>query len=106
QTGVPAGAYADLDLDISNDGVSTNADITTLNLALTSNTDLSIEAAGAAELVTVDASQSTGGIRINLMSAPADALNLATVTLGSGNDRVLFNNVASDADEVSFDFGA
>ncbi|WEJ33840.1 DUF4214 domain-containing protein [Devosia sp. SD17-2] len=106
KAGVAPGAYADLALDISNDTAATNANITTLNLALTSNTDLSIDAAGATELVTVDASQSTGGIRINLIGVAADALDLASVTLGSGNDRVLFNNVASDADEVSFDFGA
>ena len=106
QVGIAAGDYADLNLDISNDGAATNADITTLNLALTSNTDLAIEGLGAAELVTVDASGSTGGIRINLMGVGADVLDLESVTLGSGNDRVLFNNVASAADEASYDFGA
>lgn len=106
QGGVAAGDYADLNLDLSNDSPATNADITTLNLAVTSNTDLSIDAAGATELVTVDASASTGGIRINLMGVAADVLDLETVTFGSGNDRVLFNNVASAADEVSYDFGA
>ncbi|WP_108398032.1 DUF4214 domain-containing protein [Devosia submarina] len=106
QTGIAAGEYADLDISVDNDAAATNADVTTLNLAVSNNVDLAIAGPGAAELVTVDAAESTGGIRINLINVGADVLDLASVTLGSGNDTVLFNNVASDADEVTFDFGA
>ena len=106
EAGLADGEYADLNLNLDNDGAATNADITTLNLAVTTDVDLALAGPGAAELVALNAGDSTGGIRINLIEVAPDALDLTSATFGSGDDTVLFNNVSSDADEVSFDFGA
>ncbi|MFG6515430.1 DUF4214 domain-containing protein [Sulfitobacter sp. TB366] len=75
-------------------------DITTLNLALTSDTHLQTTASYAS-IVTVDASASTGGIEAALSGGDA----FETIIGGSGDDELTLGGTFS-ADAVTIDAGA
>ncbi len=80
------------------------AEVTSLNVSLSQNTDLRIN--NADELETVDASASTGGIAMDLSVAGNDDFALETATTGSGVDIIQLAQNTFSADSVSLDLGA
>lgn len=93
------GAGAPGILNVISGGAGFDA-VETLNLALTKNTDISGSNIGAATLVTLDASESTGGIR-GAAGAPGVSLftwitTIEDATFGSGNDDVQAGNALND----------
>jgi hypothetical protein len=66
------------------DVVLNNADATALNLAIASDAD--IEAQGLTDLETIDGSESTGNLQLDL----AGLANLESVIGGSGDDYIIF----------------
>jgi hypothetical protein len=88
-------------------------DLETVNLALTSDTSISVgsssddsedEFAGFSNVTTIDASASTGDLSIGL---PGELdLELEQLTLGSGSDEVAVDIGAFAADSVSINLGS
>jgi len=78
--------------------------ITTLNLALTTDTDVAVVGNNAFTLETIDASGSTGGITATIPGAFTDAYALESITGGSGADALTLtrlDDLGADTLEVS-----
>ncbi|MFG6573896.1 hypothetical protein ACGYLO_20240 [Sulfitobacter sp. 1A13353] len=79
--------------------------VETMNFTLSSDTSISVQtAATLSNVVTVDASASTGDLVIGYANVPSSKLE--TLTLGSGDDQVSVNMSNMTADELTVDLGA
>jgi len=78
----------------------------TLNVSLTSNTTVTVDANVAANLETLNFGGSTGGLTVTVVKADFDAAGTA-VTFGSGNDDVTLTGTAgATANALSITLGA
>lgn len=111
RAGVAASSFgADFEVDITNDAngdsdLTNDSTIETLNLALSSDVELTIT--GAEDLVTLNAGDSTGGIRLVLpeIGTAIDGLEVENATFGSGDDLIVAASDVFAAEEVSLDLG-
>ncbi|MFG6535297.1 hypothetical protein ACGYK5_15820, partial [Sulfitobacter sp. 1A16787] len=96
---------ATLIIDLGDNGAGSADAVTALNLSLEGNTALTVSGSNGAELETVNASGTTGGITYSLPTLKsADAYALESITGGSGNDKLnigSLNNLSADTFTVS-----
>lgn len=79
--------------------------VSELNLALTDATDIRVyDGATLSHVKVLDASASTGDIKLHLEMVPSAALQ--TLKLGSGNDQVTMSTATLDASALKVDLGA
>ncbi|WP_367715677.1 hypothetical protein AB2N04_16700 [Nitratireductor sp. GISD-1A_MAKvit] len=79
--------------------------IETVNLAISNDTDISVQSATALSgVINIDASASTGGLNVGYAAVTNSALE--TLVLGSGNDVVGLDLANMDADNLSVTLGA
>ena len=97
---------ATITVDLGTDGMGADA-VTALNLSLAGNTTLNVSGSNGAELETVDASGTTGGITYTLAAAGGDAYALETIMGGTGNDDLTITSLQDlSADTFAVSGGA
>ncbi|MFG6589437.1 hypothetical protein ACGYLG_19465, partial [Sulfitobacter sp. MOLA879] len=101
-----AAAASSVTVDLGNDTAGADS-VTALNLSLEGDVNLTVTGSNGAELETVDASGTTGGITYALTSAADDVYALETITGGAGNDMLTIADLGDlSADTFAVSGGA
>ena len=103
----PAGTLADVTIDLGDNGTGSADAVTALNLSLNGNVELFVVGTNGAELETVDASGTTGGVTYELGAVGNNTYALESITGGAGKDMLTIGDLADlSADTFAVSGGA